>query len=73
MVNWNEQRDKAIRMILVSVKEASDRQIEVDEEKLINEIALIYGFSDKKIKNYIEMLINSKKIKRLDSGYLWAE
>jgi ABC-type microcin C transport system permease subunit YejB len=73
MVNWNEQRDKAIRMILVSVKEASDRQIEVDEEKLINEIALMYGFSDKKIKNYIEMLINSKKIKRLDSGYLWAE
>jgi len=73
MVNWNEQRDKAIRMILASVKEASDRQIEVDEEKLINEIALMYGFSDKKIKNYIEMLINSKKIKRLDSGYLWAE
>tara|TARA_R100001530_G_C4292591_1_gene148418 strand:- start:328 stop:549 length:222 start_codon:yes stop_codon:yes gene_type:complete len=73
MVNWNEQRDKAIRMILASLKEASDRQIEVDEEKLINEIALMYGFSDKKIKNYIEMLINSKKIKRLDSGYLWAE
>tara|TARA_Y100000310_G_C20583610_1_gene764252 strand:+ start:1005 stop:1226 length:222 start_codon:yes stop_codon:yes gene_type:complete len=73
MVNWNEQRDKAIRMILASVKEASDREIEVDEEKLINEIALMYGFSNLKIKNYIEMLINSKKIERLDNGYLWVE
>lgn len=60
-------------MILASLKEASDRSIEVDEEKLVNEIALMYGFSDKKIKKYIEMLINSKKIKRLDNGYLWAE
>lgn len=73
MVNWNEQRDKAIRMILASVKEASDREIEVDEEKLINEIALMYGFSNLKIKNYIEMLINSKKIERLDNGYLWVK
>jgi|TARA_R100000501_G_C2584017_1_gene86269 hypothetical protein len=73
VVNWNEQRDKAIRMILASVKEASDREIEVDEEKLINEIALMYGFSNLKIKNYIEMLINSKKIERLDNGYLWVK
>lgn len=72
MVNWNEQREKAIRMILNSIIEATERNIEVDEDKLINEIALMYGFSDSKIKNYIEMLINSQKIKRLENGYLWA-
>ena len=71
MVDWSYQREEAFKTIIASITNATNVKVKVDEEKLVNIVAVDYGFNKRRVEEYIETLVKAGKIIR-KNGFLWA-
>lgn len=71
MVNWMEEKAKAKEMIFYSIKNATNKKVPVDKEKLISVISAEIGFKKNKVNEFINDLVILGNLRYDGDGFLW--